>query len=183
MPQIGSLGVEKEIALHDGLDFVEKQDVEAGSSSTKDNWAYRIEGPEGFVVFAEAGTEFAPEFRDGNGNKLDDSTRIKLQKCDKQGNPLSEYLLSELIGRFDYTNMRTNPDYFRHTKRDMMVNEREIIKIFLDIPEGAEDFSAENSRLTIGDDTSDYGTPAEIVDHDDLSNEELQAVKRVSQSG
>lgn len=183
MARIGNTGVEQEITIDDHRGFVEKQDVEAGSSTTKDNWAYKIKGPENYVLFVQAGTEFAPEFRDANGEKLDSSTRIKFQKCDKQGNPLSEYVLSELIGRFNYTKMRTDPDYFRHTNRDLMLDEREIVKIFLEIPEGGENFSAEHSRLTIGDDTSDYGTPVEIVDHDDLSGQESAAVKQVSQRG
>lgn len=181
--QIGSPGVEKEIALHDGLDFVEKQDVPAGASSTKDNWAYRIEGPEGYVVFVQGGTEFAPEFRDSSGNRLDDSTRVIFQKCDKQGNPISEYVLNELLGRWNYAKMRNDPDYFRTTARDLMLDEREIAKIFVEIPSGSNDFSAGESRLTVGDDTSDFGTPVEIVDHDDLSGNETQAVKAASQRG
>jgi hypothetical protein len=181
--RIGSTGVEKNITIHDDLAFVEKQDVAAGSNSTKDNWAYKLKGPEGFVVFIPAAIELAPEFRDSNGEKLDDSTRVIVQKCDKQGNPLSEYVLNELLGRFNYSKMRNDPDFFRRTNRDLMLDEREIAKIFTEIPSGANDFNANQSRLTIGDDTSDFGTPVEIVDHDDLSAEETTAVKRASQRG
>lgn len=181
--ETGTTGVEQEITLHDRLDFVEKQDVEAGTTPTRDNWAYRIRGPEGYVVFVQQQTVFAPEFVDENGDPLDDSTRIKFQKCDKQGNPLSEYVLSELLGRFNFTKMRTDPDYFRKTRRSLVLDEREIAKIFVEIPEGAHGFSAEHSRLTIGDDTSDFGTPVEIMDHDDLTAEETAAVKRASQMG
>ena len=178
---IGSTRAEKQITLHDDLGFVEKQDVTAGDSPAKDNWAYRLKGPEGYVVFIQSGTEFAPEFRDSNGEKLDDSTRVIFQKCDKQGNPLSEYIVNELLGRFNYEKMRNDPDFFRYTQKDLMLDEREIAKIFLDVPGSGNDFDASKSRLTVGDDTSDFGTPVEIVDHDDLSAQETQAVKAASQ--
>lgn len=181
--QIGGTAVEQEITLHDDLAFVSKQDVTAGDAPAKDNWAYKLEGPEGYVVFVSAGTEFAPEFRDANGNKIDSSSRVIFQKCDKQGNPISEYVLNELLGRFNYEKMRNDPDYFRRTKRDLMLDEREIAKIFVDIPSGTANFSASDSRLTVGDDTSDFGTPVEIIDHDNLSNQESQAVKTASQRG
>lgn len=182
MARRGNLPVEKEVTLDERLSFIEKQDVAAGTSLTKDNWAYRFTGPEGYVVFAQAGIEFAPEFRDSTGSKLDDSTRVIMQKCDKQGNLLSEFYVSELLGKFDYEQFRTDPDYFRHTVRDMMLDEREIVKVMVDIPANANGFSAAQSRLTIGDDTSDFGTPAEIVDHDDLSGAESQAVKTASKA-
>lgn len=181
--RIGATSVEKQISIHDGLDFVDKQDVAAGSSSTKDNYAYRIQGPEGYVIFLPAAIEFAPEFRDSNGDKLDESTRVKLQKCDKQGNPLSEYVLSELLGRFNYEKMRNDPDFFRRTNRDLMLDEREMAKIFVEIPSGSNGFDKAQSRLTIGDDTSDFGTPVEVVDHGDLSGQETAAVKAASQRG
>jgi len=181
--QIGGTAVEKEITIHDDLGFVEKQDVAAGESPAKDNWAYRLKGPEGYVVFVQAGTLFAPEFRDADGNKLDGSTRVIWQKCDKQGNPISEYLLNELLNRWNYEKMRTDPDFFRKTSRDLMLDEREIAKIFLEIPDGANGFSAADSRITVGDDTSDYNKPVEIIDHDDLSGTETQAVKTASQRG
>lgn len=181
MPVVGSNAVEKEITLHDGLAFVEKQNVAPGASPTRDNFAYEIEAPEGYVIFIQANTVFAPEFRDQFGEKLDNSTRVKFQKCDKQGNPISEYLLSELIGRFDFEKFRTDPEYFRTTRRDLILDEREMAKIFVEIPEGSEGFSAEESRLTIGDDTSNYGRPVEIIDHDDLSGTESSAVKAASQ--
>jgi len=182
-PDIMSQAVEQEITLHDDLEFIDKQDVAAGVSPTKDNWAYRIEGPEGYVVFVQAATVFAPEFRDASGDPLDSSTRVRFQKCDKQGNPLSEYVLSELIDRFNYAKMRQDPDYFRKTRRDLLLDEREIAKIFVEIPSGATAFSASESRLTIGDDTSDFGTPVEIVNHDDLNGQESAAVKAASQRG
>jgi len=181
--QIGSTGVEQEIAIHDEQPFIEKQDVVAGETASKDNWAYKLKGPEGYVIFVVAGTVFAPEFRDGSGNSLDDSTRVIWQKCDKQGNPISEFVINELLGRWNYEKMRNDPDYFRKTQRDLMLDEREIAKIFVEIPSGANDFNAAQSRLTVGDDTSDYGQPVEIIDHDDISSAETQAVKAASQRG
>lgn len=181
--RIGGTGVEKQVTLHDDLDFVEKQDVAAGDTPAKDNWAYRLKGPEGYIVFIQGGTEFAPEFRDVNGDKLDDSARVLFQKCNKQGDPLSEFIINEMLGKWNYEKMRTDPDYFRYTQRDLMLDEREIAKIFIDIPSSATGFSASDSRLTVGDDTSDFGTPVEIIDHDDLSDQETQAAKAASQRG
>ena len=177
----GSTSVEKQIPLTNDLDFVDSQDVTAGESPAKDNYAYRFKGPEGYVVFVQGGTEFAPEFRDANGDKLDGSTRVIWQKCDKQGNPISEFIINEQLDRWNYEKMRTDPDYFRYTQRDLMLDEREIAKIFLEIPSGSNDFSASDSRLTVGDVTSDFGTPVEMIDHDDLSGQETQAVKAASQ--
>lgn len=179
--EIGSTSVEQETALHDGLAFVTKQDVEAGDDSSH---AYKIEGPEGFVVAMMAGAEIGPEFRDAEGNPLDSSTRITIQKCNKQGSPLGNgRAFTELLGRFDYGKMLTDPDYTRGLSKDLMVDEREIVKVYVDVPAGSSGFNAANSRLTIGDDTSDFGTPVEIIDHDDLSEQESAAVKQASQAG
>lgn len=76
--------------------------------------------------------------------------------------------------------MRTDPDYFRNTDRDLMIDEREIPLVFVDIPAGTNGFSAAQSTLTIGDETSDFGKPVEIVSHDSLSGEQLNAVQRAS---
>jgi YD repeat-containing protein len=181
--QIGSVGTEQQIEVTDEYDFVEKQDVPAGESAAKDNWAYRFEGPEGYVIFVQGGTEFAPEFRASNGDKLDPSTRVIWQKCDKQGNPLSEFIINGQLGRWNYEKMRRDPDFRRYTQQDLMLDEREIAKIFVEIPSSGSAMSASDSRLTVGDVTSDYGTPVEIVDHDGLSGTESQAVKAASQRG
>lgn len=183
MPGHGSTGVEQATTLHDGHKFVEKQAVTAGDAPAKDNWAYKIKGPDGYVIFVERGTQISPEFRDANGDKLDGSTRVLFQKCDRQGNPLSEYVINELLSRWNYEKMRTDPDYQRKTQKDLMLDEREIAKIFLDIPAGATDFDPAQSNLLVGDDTSDFGTPVEIIDHSDLSEQETQAVKAASQRG
>ena len=167
------------ISIDDDKPFVEKEDVAAGEKAE----AYTIEGPEGYLIGVEEGTPFAPNFRDENGNSLDGSTRVTIQKADRQGNPLGGGIaFSELLSRFNYAKMRTDPDFFRNITRDFMIDEREIVYIFVDIPEGTEGFSAENSTLTIGDETSDFGKPVEIVAHDRLSSEQLSAVKRASQA-
>jgi hypothetical protein len=181
--QIGQSAVEQEETIRDGLDFVNKQDVTAGETPAKDNWAYEIKGPDGYVIFFQAGSQFSPEFRDSNGDPLDDSTRVMLQKCDRQGNPMSDYLINELLGRFRYDKMRTDPDYQRKLQKDLMLDEREIAKIFVEIPSNGNDFAASQSNLLIGDDTSDFGVPVEIVNHDDLSAQESEVVKAASQRG
>lgn len=179
MPEIGNTSGEQNIALHDDLAFIEVQDVAADDPNTA---AYTIEGPDSYVIGVDSGTPVAPEFRDVDGNKLDDSTQVTIQKCDKQGNPLGDGIVfNDHLGRFSYPDMRNDPDYFRSTTKALMVDEREIVKIFVDIPAGSTGFDANQSRVSIGDTTSDFGAPVEIIDHDDLSGEESQAVKMASQ--
>ena len=179
MGTIGNLSAEKQISLYDGQPFIEEQDVPAGDPNTP---ALTLEGPDGYVIAVDAGTPIAPEFRDSNGEKLDDSTRVIVQKCDRQGNPLGDGIIfNDTLGRFNYNKMRTDPDYMRKTSKSLMVDEREIVKVFVDVPDGANGYDADRSRLTIGDDTSDFGKAVEIVDHDDLTPGETQAVKSASQ--
>ncbi len=169
------------ISIDDQKPFVDVSDVDSGETQVA---AYEIEGPDGYVIGIESGTPVAPEFRDAYGNPLDGSTRVTIQKCDRQGNPLgSGIVFSELLSRFDYSKMRTDPDYFRKTDRDLMIDEREIVKVFVAVPDGANGFDADQSELTIGDETSDFGKPVEIVSHDDLSGEQSAAVKAASQNG
>lgn len=179
--EISQTSVETETTLHDGLPFISSQDVAAGNSQTA---AYTIDGPEGYLIGLFAGTEFAPEFRDSNGDKLDDSTRVIIQKCDKQGNPLKGGIIANVqLGRFNYAKFRSDPDFTRSVNRDLMIDEREIAKVFVVVPKGSNGFSAAQSKLTIGDDTSDFGTPVEIIDHADLTEEESAAAKMASQAG
>lgn len=178
--RIGETAAEQEVTLFDGMSFIESQAVAASD----DTWGYRITGPEDRVIFIDAGTEVAPELRDSNGDPLDDSTRVIIQKCNKQGDAIGDAIaLSELLGKFDYEQFRTDEDYTRSTSKALMIDEHEIVKVFVDVPEGANAFDPAQSTLTIGDDTSDFGTPVEIVDHSDLSSEESAAVKAASQRG
>lgn len=77
--------------------------------------------------------------------------------------------------------MRNDPDFFRKIREGFMIDEFEIVKIFVDIPAGSPDMSADNSIINIGDNTSDFGKPVEIVNHDDLSAAESEAVKMAAQ--
>lgn len=181
MGNIGNLSAEKQISLYDGQPFISEQDVPADDPNTP---ALTLEGPDGYVIAVDAGTPIAPDFRDVNGAKLDGSTRVLVQKCDRQGNPLGDGLVfNDTLGRFNYSKMRTDPDYMRKTSKSLMVDEREIVKVFVDVPAGAPGYDAAKSRFTLGDETSDFGKAVEIVDHDDLSGTESQAVKSASQRG
>ncbi|WIV67545.1 hypothetical protein [Natrialbaceae archaeon AArc-T1-2] len=177
--EIHQTDVEQETTLHSGLPFVEMQDVAAGDHRTA---AIEITGPEGYLVAIDAGTNIAPEFRDDTGEKLDGSTKVTLHKCSKQGDPLpGGQVFSDTLNRFKYEKMRVEPDYFRYIDDELMIAEREIVKLFVEIPEDAADFSAEQSRLHIGDDTSDFGTPVSILDTDNLTPEEKAAVDMAAQ--
>lgn len=170
-----------QISIDSRKSFVEGNDVAPGESQVA---SYTIEGPENYVIGIEQGTPVAPEFRDANGEKLDGSTRVTIQKADKQGNLLGRGIaFTELLSRFNYEKFRNDPDYFRRTERDLMIDEREIVKVLVDIPAGANGFSAEQSEITIGDDTSDFGKAVEIVSHDSLSTDQSSAVKSASQRG
>jgi len=179
--QIAPQPNEKEISIDDDKPFVEKQDVSAGDTETP---AYIITGPENHLIAVDAQTPVAPEFRDANGDKLDGSTRVTIQKADKQGNPIgSGVVLSDVLSKYDYAKMRTDPDFMRKTQAALMVDENEIVKVFVDVPEGSNGFDAEQSRLTLGDDTSDYGKPVGFIDKSDLSGKQKQAVNQASQTG
>ena len=165
------------ISIDDDKPFVEKEDVVGGEKAA----AYTIEGPEGYLIGVESGTSVAPAFRDENGNPLDGSTRVTIQKADRQGNPLGRGIVfSELLSRFNFAKMRTDPDFFRNTDRDLMIDEREIVHVFVEVPDGEPGFNADQSTLTIGDETSDFGKPVEIVSHNSLSTEQMAAVQRAS---
>lgn len=169
------------ISIDDNKGFVSSSAAAAGKDKAE---AYQIEGPENYVIGVDAGTPIAPEFRDSSGQPLDGSTRITLQKCDRQGNPIgSGILFTELLSRFDFEKMRNDPDYFRRIDDGVMIDEYEIVKLFVDIPAGANDFAPAQSTLTIGDETSDYGKPVEIVSHEDLSGQESAAVKTAARGG
>jgi hypothetical protein len=172
---------DSKISIDDSKNFVTVQDVPA---DTPDQYAYQIDGPDDYLIVVEQGTPVAPEFRDSTGTKLDGSDRVTIQKCDKQGNPIgSGIVFTELLNRFDYAKMRTDDDYFRYTNRHLMIDEREIVKVFVDIPASENGFDAVESQLTIGDETSDFGKAVEIIHKDNLTDAERRAVGLASQTG
>lgn len=180
--QMSDAGVEQEIILEPTKPFIdEMNEVPPGDDNIP---AYHFRGQEGFVLFIPGGTLFAPVLRDTNGELLDDDVRIIFQKMNKQGDKLGNgVVLNELYGQFDIEKFRNDPEYRRYTSSDLMLDERERAGIFLSIPEGSDQtFDPEKSQLSIGDTTSEFRTPVEVVDHDDLSAEETEAVKRASQA-
>jgi hypothetical protein len=180
MPEIRSTR-EDPIQLHDDLSFVESSDVAPGEDAQP---AYVVSGKDNYVIGVEQNTPFAPEFIDTNGEKLDESTRVVFQKADPQGNPLGNAIIASFnLGQFDYEKMRSDPDYFKSTRKSLLLDEREFLHVYLDIPSGSADFDASQSRLTIGDNVTQTGKPVYIRRKADLSNSQQQAVNQASTDG
>lgn len=172
---------EDPIQLHDGLPFVDSQNVAAGENHVP---AYTIEGPDGYVIGVESNTPLAPEFRDADGNKLDESTQVILQKADPQGNPLGNAIIFQHnLGAFDYTKMRSDPRYYRYTQKSLLLDEREFLYVYVRIPGDGESFDADRSRLTIGDNATSQGKAVYIRQRDSLSEVQEQAVNGASSNG
>lgn len=172
---------ENTMALDDTKSFVEAQAPPTGSAA-RNIYAYRIEGPKGQVIAVREGTNVAPEFRDEHGDKLDGSTRVIIQKADTQGNPLGDgVVFNATLSDFDYEKMRTDPDYFRRTDRSLMIDEREIVKIFVVVPQGETPLDPEQSRLKIGDNTSSFGKPVHIAEREDIPDEHLRMIDAANQ--
>jgi len=169
---------EDPIQIHDDLPFVTKQAVSAGERHVP---AYKIEGPDNYVIGIESNTPLAPEVRDQNGQKLDSSTQVLLQKADPQGNPLGNSITFEHnLDTFDYEKMRSDPRFFRHTQKSLLLDEREYLYVFLHIPAGAPDFDPDQSRLTIGDNVTQTGKAVYIRKKDALSDMQRQAVSNAN---
>lgn len=173
---------EDPIQLHDGLPFIESQDVNPGERHVP---AYTIEGPDNHVIGIESNTPLAPEFRGPDGEKLDSSTQILLQKADPQGNPLGNAItFSHNLDSFDYEKMRSDSRYFRYTQKSLLLDEREYLYVYAHIPEHADrEFSAENSRLTIGDNATQTGKAVYIREKDSLNEVQQEAVNGASSNG
>lgn len=151
---------EDPIQIHDGLDFVSKQNVAAGDHTVP---AYTIRGPRNYVVAIEPETPLAPEFRDANGDPLDGSTQVVLQKADVQGNPLGNAIVFQHnLDAFDYEEMRSDPQYFKYTNKPLLLKPREYLYVYARVPNGANDFDASESRFTIGDNVTQTGKPVFI---------------------
>ena len=170
---------EDPIQLHDNLPFVTKQQVAPGERHVP---AYRIEGPDNYVIGVEANTPLAPEFRGASGEKLDASTQVLLQKADPQGNPLGNAIVFQHnLDAFDYEKMRSDSRFYRHTEKSLLLDEREYLYVYAHIPEGAsEGFDPDNSRLTIGDNATGTGKAVYIRKKDSLNQTQQQAVNGAS---
>lgn len=172
---------EDPIQIHDDLPFVSKQDIAPGEDHIA---AYTIEGPDNYVVGIEANTALAPEFRTSDGTKVDPSAQVLLQKADPQGNPLGNAIVFEHnLDAFDYEKMRSDPRFFRTTNKSLLLDEREFLYVFLRIPQGSDDFSAADSRLTIGDNATQTSKAVHIRKKDALSESQQQSVNRASSNG
>ena len=170
--------VENEISIHQNLSFVTEQ---APPVDDRNIPAYKIEGPDGYILAVEEGTPVAPELRDGSGNKLDGSTRVILQKADRQENPLGKSIIfDESLSALDYNKMRADPDYFKRTTRDVLINENQYLMVYVVVPSGANQMDTGNSRITIAEETTKAGKPAFIREKDALSSTELNAVENKS---
>lgn len=178
--QVTSPQGEQPITIDDTKEFVSKQDVAAGSRGA----AYTIEGPKDHVIGVDAGTLFAPYFREADGSPLDGAAQIIAQKADPQRNPLGNAIIFEdTMSVFDQSQMRTDEDYFRFTHKPLLLDEREFLFIYVEIPSGSGGFSATDSRLTIGDKSTRKNQPAYIREKGDLAPNQAQAVSQASQGG
>jgi len=166
---------EDPLRIYDDLDFVTKQDVAPGESTVP---AYSIRGPRNYVIGVEAQTPVAPELRDSNGNPIDGSAQVIFQKADVQGNPLGNaFIFEESIGAFDFEKMRSDPQYFKYTQKPLLLKPREYLNVYVDLPTGATDLSASDSRLTIGDNTTQTGKPTFIRHLDTMNGQQKQMVQ------
>lgn len=178
--QLSQSSGEEPITISDDKEFVTKQDVAAGTRGK----AYVVEGPTDYVIGVDAGTVFAPFFVDNTGTKLDPSTQIIAQKADPQGNPLGNAIIFEdTTSVFNYEKMRSDDEYFRYTHKPLVLDEREFLYIYVDIPSGANGFSAADSRLTIGDKSTRKNQPAYIREKDSLNSAQAQTVEEASTGG
>lgn len=173
--QVSQAQGEHPIQIYDDLDFVNKQNVGPNESH---NWAYQIEGPRNYVLAVDAGTLVAPHFYNVNGEPVDDSAVLLMQKADRQGNPLGNAIVFEdTFDVFDYEKMRSDTDYFRTTHKPLVLDEKEFLNIYVDLPSGSADFDADASRLTIGDKSTRKNQPAFIRRKDELNGMQQQAVE------
>jgi len=169
---------EDPIQIHDDLPFVTSQQVAPGEQHLP---AYKIEGPDNYVLGIEANTPLAPEFRDVNGDKLDSSATIILQKADPQQNPLGNAIVFEHnLDAFDYEKMRSDPRFFRHTQKSLLIDEREYLYVYVHLPSGSNNFDPSQSRLTIGDNVTQTGKAVYIRKKNSMNDMQKQAVSKAN---
>lgn len=168
---------EEPITISDDKEFVSKQDVAAGTRGI----GYTVEGPIDYVIGVDAGTVVAPYFVDENGEKLDDATRIIMQKADPQGNPLGNAIIFEdSLSVFNYHKMLSDTDYYRFTHKPLLLDEREFLYVYIDVPEGVPGFDASNSRITMGDKSTRKNQPVYIREKGSLNSGQQDAVNQAS---
>lgn len=177
MPEIRKT-TEDPIQIYDELSFVSKQDISPGET---DKPAYTIEGKDNYVIGIEKNTIFAPHFINTSGEELDDSARLTLQKADPQGNPLGNAIIASAnMGQFDYDEMLADPEYYKTTRESLILDEREFLHVYIDLPDGADDFDASASYLVIGDNVTRSAKPVFIRQKQALSSAQEQAVNQAS---
>lgn len=168
---------EDPIRIHDDLDFVEKQNVGPAQENVP---AYTLRGPRNYVIGVEEETPAAPEFRQADGTPIDGSTQITFQKADVQGNPLGNAIVFQTnMSSFDFEEMRSDPQYYKYTNKPLLLKPREYLYVYLDLPDGAGEFDASSSRLTVGDNVTQTGKPVYIRHLDDMGEDEKQLIAEV----
>lgn len=166
---------EQLIEIRDGHGFVVKQDVQPSDSPP--HYAYEVQGRDNYVIGIEEGTKVALELYDVNGDPLDTSTQVKFQKVDPQRNPLGDAIIFETgLGQFDYNKMYSDPQFFKTTSDPLLLDEKEFLHVYLDVPSGAANFDASRSRITVGDKVTQTAKPVFMRRKDDLSKRQRDAV-------
>jgi hypothetical protein len=173
--------VEDPIQIHDQLSFVTVQDVDPGETQKP---AYIVEGKDNYIIGVERNTPFGPEFYNTGSTKLDTSTRLVMQKADPQGNPLGNAIIAQAnLGQFNYNKMRSDPEFFKTTAKSLLIDEREHLHLYLDIPTGSGTFDGSISRLTIGDAVTQTGKPVFIRRKDSMNAAAQSAANQASTGG
>ena len=146
--------------------------------------AYDYEVPDSNFLVVEEGTPVAPELRDANGDKLDDSTRVIIQKADRRGNPQPNAVLFDgRVGQFDYARMRTDSRYHKTTADGAAVDEYEHLQVFVVVPSGGNQMDTDTSRMTIGDPHTEEGEPVYLREKSELSEAQTRALNKISSNG
>jgi len=105
----------------------------------------------------------------------------KRGKADPEGNPLGNAIVFESnLDVFNYVKFRSDEDYFKTTSKGIVIDEREFLHIYLQIPSGANGFDAGESRLTIGDTATRTGKPVFIREKSSLNAQQQAAVEQAS---
>lgn len=165
---------EHSISVGKSTSFVELDEPAVDDKNTP---AYTLVAPDDYVVGIEQGTFFALEARDVNGDPCDDSSRVIVQRADRQGNPIAHSLAYDgTLDDFVYDSMYADEDYTRHTTRGVLLNEREQLHIYVVTPEGEPAFDKGQSRFKLGDASTGLGKAVNIRERGSLSPKHRQAI-------